>query len=77
MMNNIHQEEFELFNHVTNLFKQGITKNSIKDLPLSFLIAFAFVPIITLVKFNSEGRITMNDDLINQAIEIAWNTVKA
>ncbi|NHJ26028.1 MAG: TetR/AcrR family transcriptional regulator, partial [Candidatus Lokiarchaeota archaeon] len=77
MMNNIHLEEFELFNHVTNLFKQGITKNSIKDLPLSFLIAFAFVPIITLVKFNFEGRITMNEDLINQASEIAWNSIKA
>jgi AcrR family transcriptional regulator len=77
MMSCIHLEDFELFNKINNLFKQGISENSIKDLPLSFLTAFAFVPLITLVKFHSEGRITMDNDLISQASEIAWNTVKA
>ena len=77
MMNNIHPEEFELYKQVTNLFKKGIKEKSIKNYPLSFLIAFAFVPIITLLKFNFEGRITIDDDLIYKASEIAWNTVKA
>ena len=77
MMSSIHLEDFELFNKINNLFKQGISENSIKKLPLSFLTAFAFVPLITLVKFHSEGRITMDNDLISQASEIAWNTIKA
>ncbi|MHA1747477.1 MAG: TetR/AcrR family transcriptional regulator [Promethearchaeota archaeon] len=76
MMNNIHQEEFELFKQITTLFKKGIKEHSIKNHPLPLLTAFAFVPIITLLKFNSEGRITIDDDLVHQASEIAWNTVK-
>ncbi len=76
MMNNIHQEEFELFKQVTNLFKKGIKEKIIQNHPLPFLTAFAFVPIITLLKFNSEGLISMDDDLIHQASEIAWNTIK-
>ena len=77
MMNNINPEEFELFKQVTNLFNNGIKEKSIKNYPIPFLTAFAFIPIITLLKFNSEGTITMDDDLIHQASEIAWNTVKA
>lgn len=77
MMNNIHEEEFELFKQVTNLFDKGIKEKRIKNYPLPFLIAFAFIPIITLLKFNFEGRITIDDDLIHQASEIAWKTVKA
>ena len=77
MMNNIHPEEFELFKQVTNLFTKGIKEKSIKNYPLPFLTAFAFIPVITLLKFNSEGRITMGDNLIRQASEIAWNSVKA
>jgi len=76
MMNNIHPEEFELFKQVTNLFKKGIEENSLQNRPLPFLVAFAFMPIITLLKFNSEGMITMDDDLIHQASEIAWNAIK-
>jgi len=76
MMNKINQEEFELFNQVTNLFKKGIKEKIIQNYPLPFLIAFSFVPIITLLKFNSEGMISMDDALIHQASEIAWNTIK-
>ena len=61
----------------TAFFKSVAKEKSIKNYPVPFLTAFAFIPIITLLKFNSEGRITINDDLIHQASEIAWNTVKA
>ncbi|NVM19184.1 MAG: TetR/AcrR family transcriptional regulator [Candidatus Lokiarchaeota archaeon] len=76
MMNNIRQEDFELFKQVTNLLKKGIEENLIQNQSLPFLTAFAFMPIITLLKFNSEGMITLDDNLIHQASEIAWNAVK-
>jgi len=76
MMDNINQEEFKLFKQVTSLFKKGIKEKIIQNYPLPFLTAFAFIPIITLLKFNSEGLISMDDDLIHQASEIAWNTIK-
>ena len=69
MMNKINQEEFELFNQVTNLFKKGIKEKIIQNHPLPFLIAFSFVPIITLLKFNSEGMISMDDALIHQLVK--------
>ena len=76
MFNNIRPEDFELFKQITNLLKKGIEKNLIQNRPLSFITAFAFMPIITLLKFHFEGTLTMDDDLINQASEVAWNAVK-
>ena len=72
----IKESSFELFKQITNLLEKGIKENIIQNHRLPFLTAFAFMPIITLIKWNSEGSITMDDDLINQASEIAWNAIK-
>jgi len=76
MMENIKGEDFELYNYVKNLFQRGIKEHIIKDLPIPLLTSFAFVPIITLLNFHFEGMINMDENLINEACAIAWNTIK-
>jgi AcrR family transcriptional regulator len=76
MMENIKHEDFELYNYVRNLFQRGIKEQSIKDLPIPLLTAFAFFPIITLLNFHFEGVYTMDENHITEACEIAWNTIK-
>jgi len=77
MMKKIRAEDFKLNKYITKLFQKGIEEKIIKNLPLPFLVAFSLIPIITLLKFNFEGTIDMDDDLINQASEIAWNILKS
>ena len=76
MMENINFKDFELYNYINNLFQRGIKEQIIKDLPLSLLTSFAFVPIITLLNFHFNGLINMDENLITEACEIAWNTIK-
>jgi len=76
MMKNIKESEFELYQFVRNLLRRGIDENVIKDHPLPILTAFAFMPVITLIRFHLSEIIKMDEDLINQACEIAWNTIR-
>ncbi|MFX1251800.1 MAG: TetR/AcrR family transcriptional regulator [Promethearchaeota archaeon] len=76
MMAKVQHEEFELYKYISNLFEKGIEKKIIKDIPLPILVAFALFPIITLLKLHFDGSIKMDDKLIRQSCEIAWNIVK-
>ena len=76
MLNNINVEQFELFKAVDALLKKGVKEKIIQDLPLPFLVAFGFMPMITLLRYNLGGTITMDDDLIRQASETAWSAIK-
>ncbi|MHA1380955.1 MAG: TetR/AcrR family transcriptional regulator [Candidatus Helarchaeota archaeon] len=76
MMKNIDLNKFELYRYVRNFLQRGIEENIIKDLPLPLLTSFAFIPIIPLLKFHFEGTLIMNENLIKQACEIAWNAIK-
>jgi hypothetical protein len=68
--------EFESYRFVRNLLQRGIDENTIKNQPLPILTAFAFIPIITLLKFHLSGSIKMDEDHIKQAYEIAWNAIR-
>ncbi len=76
MMENIKPEDFELYNYVNNLFQRGIKEHIIKNLSIPLLTSFAFFPIITLLNFHFEGVITMDENHITEACEIAWNSIK-
>ena len=76
MMTKVQQEEFGLYKWVSNLFQRGIKEKVIKDIPLPLLASFALFPIITLLKANFDGTFKMDDQLIKQSCEIAWNIVK-
>jgi len=75
MMKNIKENEFESYRYVRNLLQRGIEENIIKNYPLPILTAFAFIPLITLLKFHLSGIIKMDEDHIKQAYEIAWNAI--
>ena len=76
MMRNIRVEDFELFQKVDELLKSGVKEKTIKDLPLPILTAFAYVPIITLLKYHHAGIIKMDEVNIKKACEIAWNAIQ-
>lgn len=75
MMRKIKAEDFELFQTIDNLLKQGIKEKTIKDIPLSILTAFSYAPIITLLNYHHAGIVKMDEDYITQASEIAWNAI--
>jgi len=75
MMENIKKNEFEVYQYVRNLLQRGIDENTIKNYPLPILTAFAFIPVITLIKFHLSGIIKMDEEHIKQAYEIAWNAI--
>jgi AcrR family transcriptional regulator len=75
MMKKIRVENFELFQTVDSLLKQGIKEKTIKALPLPILTAFAYFPVITLLNFHHAGIVKMDENHIEQACEIAWNAI--
>jgi AcrR family transcriptional regulator len=75
MMRNIKIEEFELYQTVDGLLKQGIKEKLIRDMPLPILTAFAYFPLITLLKFHQQKVVKMDKRRIEQACEIAWNAI--
>jgi AcrR family transcriptional regulator len=76
MVKNIKSDEFELNRYVGTFLQRGIDDGVIKNYSLPLLTAFAFIPIITLLKFSLSGIINMDEDQIKQACEIAWNAIK-
>ena len=76
MMKKIKQNQFESHQFVTNLLQRGIDEGIIKNLPLPILTAFAFIPIITFVKYHINGLLKMDEKQIQESTEIAWNTIK-
>ena len=76
MIENINPKDFKLYNFINELFQRGIKEQLIQDLPIPVLTAFAFFPIITLLNFHSSGLITMDENQITEAAELAWNTIK-
>ena len=75
MMKNIKANDFPSYQLVTDLLNRGIAEKVIKNLPLPILTAFAFIPLITLLKYHLSGITTMDDAHIKQAYELAWNTI--
>jgi len=75
MMKNIDENDFESYRYVRHLLQRGIDEDTIKNHPLPILTAFAFIPIITLLKFHLSDIIKMDEDHIKQAYEFAWNAI--
>ncbi|MFX1576146.1 MAG: TetR/AcrR family transcriptional regulator [Promethearchaeota archaeon] len=77
MMKNVRENEFESYKYVRNLLQRGIDEKTIKNHPLPILTAFAFIPVITLIKYHRSGIIKMDEAQIQQASEIAWNAISS
>ncbi len=60
---------------VQALFKEGIEKQLIKNLPLVVLYALFFAPTMALARDHILGFVTLDEYLIQAAMESCWNAV--
>lgn len=63
-------------NIIDDLLEEGVTQQVIKDLPLNILYALAFGPLISVIRDNILGIISLNDQLIERIVEACWDGVK-
>ena len=77
MMEEIKTDEFELVNYVVELFTKGINEKIIQNHPIPVLIAFAFIPIITLLNYHFSNIVKMSEEEIGNACKIAWQSIAA
>jgi AcrR family transcriptional regulator len=58
------------------LFKQGVTQQVIKDLPLILLLDLAFGPIVSVARNHVLGFIQLDEGLIQSIAEACWDSLK-
>jgi AcrR family transcriptional regulator len=75
MMKEVNTDEFELNKYTIELLTKGIEDKIIRDLPIPILISFAFIPIITLLRFHFSDILIMSEEEVINALEIAWNSI--
>ena len=61
---------------VQALFKEGVEKKLIKDLPLVVLYALFFAPTMALARDHILGFVILDEGLMQAAMESCWNAVK-
>ncbi|NPD89650.1 MAG: TetR/AcrR family transcriptional regulator [Asgard group archaeon] len=75
MMEDVKTDEFELNNYIVEILTKGIKDKIIQNLPIPILTAFAFIPIITLLKFHFSDILIMTEKEIINACKIAWKSI--
>ena len=75
MMKEVNTDDFELNKYTIELLTKGIQDRIIQDRPIPILISFAFIPIITLLRFHFNGILKMSEEQITNACEIAWKAI--
>ncbi|MFW9956364.1 MAG: TetR/AcrR family transcriptional regulator [Candidatus Thorarchaeota archaeon] len=75
MMQNVDEQGFGIYRFSNDLLQRGIKERIIKDLPIPLLASFAFVPIITLLRFHINGVLKLSERMISQVCEMAWNSI--
>lgn len=58
------------------LFKDGISEQIIKDLPLVILFDLAFGPVLAVTRDHILGFIVLDDVLIARTVEACWDGIK-
>ena len=75
MMKEVNTDDFELNKYTVELLTKGIQDRIIQDRPIPILISFAFIPIITLLRFHFGGILKLSEEHIINACEIAWKSI--
>ncbi len=70
------QDDPEDCNIYCELFKQGVTQQVIKDLPLVLLFDLSFGPIISVARNHILGFIHLDAALVRQIAEACWDSLK-
>ncbi|MFW9976400.1 MAG: TetR/AcrR family transcriptional regulator [Candidatus Thorarchaeota archaeon] len=76
MMQNVNEHEFGIYRFSNDLLQRGIKERIIKDLPIPLLASFAFVPIITLLRFHINGVLKLSESIIKQVCKMAWDSIR-
>lgn len=69
-------EECECDKPLFAFFEQGKEQQVIKDLPLEFLMALSFGPVLFLVRDHLQGFVELDDRSIAALVEATWEAVK-
>ena len=75
MMKEVNTDKFELNKFTVELLTKGIKDKIIHELPIPILISFAFIPIITLLRFHFNNILRLSEEQIINAREIAWKSI--
>lgn len=75
MMKRIDPKEFQVREYITEFIQKGKEQRIFKPLPLTILISFSFIPLITLVKLHVTQVQLMTAPLIEKVIDIAWQSL--
>ena len=75
MMEDVNTNEFELNNYTMEVLTIGIRNGIFRELPVPLLIAFAFIPIITLIRFHFSKILIMDEKEIINTCNIAWKSI--
>jgi AcrR family transcriptional regulator len=65
------------FKPLFTMIERGKELGVIKNLPHEMIRAFGFFPIIRLTKEELLGNLTLTEELLEQAFDLAWNSLKA
>jgi AcrR family transcriptional regulator len=64
------------FEPIFNIIQKGIDQKIIKDVNFDMLVAFMFYPIMTLSNARVCRNITLDNDTIEKAFNLAWDAIK-
>ena len=73
----VREAGIQYFARAMAVFRRGVDEGVVKDLPLFLIQAFFIEPIQRLVRAHYTGVGPVTDDLLETAIDMAWNAVRA
>ncbi|OPY77061.1 MAG: HTH-type transcriptional repressor Bm3R1 [Syntrophorhabdus sp. PtaU1.Bin058] len=63
-------------NILEELFKEGVSQQAVKDIPIVMLFALAFAPLLSLARDHTLGLIKIEDAHVMRAAEACWEAVE-
>lgn len=66
------KEDYQLMKPIFGFFNQAIRKGILKPLPIDVHVALSHGPIVSLVKMQIHERLTLTEELMNNAFEACW-----
>ena len=77
LIQKLDREKFsDIFAPVNEVFENGKKQGIFKDVSTRLLAICAGVPMLSLAKAKLSGEMKVDDGVIEQAIEIAWDGIK-
>jgi len=76
LVDRVHKEEgMSYFQTLFECFERGKREKVFKDVPVEIFTAFAFAPLIGLVKQHFCGEVVLDNKLLKAVYEITWKAV--